>query len=107
MSERCAAPRGGGSIILSQMLQPLHTLHMLLAALRLRVYDGDVGEAELPAVVKVQSSTLHYSTVQYSTVPAVVPGVPVSAGVGAGGAPPAHADLGVPGARVDLVASEQ
>ena len=75
---------------------------MLLAALRLRVYDGDVGEAELPAVVQAQSST-----VQYSTVPAVVPGVPVSAGVGAGGAPPAHADLGVPGARVDLVASEQ
>ena len=74
---------------------------MLLAALRLRVYDGDVGEAELPAVVQAQSST-----VQYSTVPAVVPGVPVSAGVGAGGAPPAHPDLRVPGARVDLVASE-
>ena len=58
---------------------------MFLAALRLGVYDGDVGEAELPAVV---------------------PGVPVPAGVGAGGAPPAHADLRVPGARVDLVASE-
>ena len=41
---------------------------MLLAALRLRVYDGDVGEAELPAVVQAQSIqyiTLHYSTVQY------------------------------------------
>ena len=58
---------------------------MFLAALRLRVYDGDVGEAELPAVV---------------------PCVPVPAGVGAGGAPPAHAYLRVPGARVDLVASE-
>ena len=84
---------------------------MFLAALRLGVYDGDVGEAELPAVVQAQSSTLHYSavhysTVQYSTVPAVVPGVPVPAGVGAGGAPPAHAYLRVPGARVDLVASE-
>ena len=82
---------------------------MFLAALRLRVYDGDVGEAELPAVVQAQSSTLHYSAVHYSTVqyrPAVVPGVPVPAGVGAGGAPPAHAYLRVPGARVDLVASE-
>ena len=38
---------------------------MFLAALRLRVYDGDVGEAELPAVVQAQSSTLQYSTVQY------------------------------------------
>ena len=79
---------------------------MFLAALRLGVYDGDVGEAELPAVVQAQSSTLHYSAVHYSTVPAVVPGVPVPAGVGAGGAPPAHAYLRVPGARVDLVASE-
>ena len=43
---------------------------MFLAALRLGVYDGDVGEAELPAVVQAQSSTLHLqcSTVQYSTV---------------------------------------
>ena len=38
---------------------------MLLAALRLRVYDSDVGEAELPAVVQAQSSKLQYSTVQY------------------------------------------
>ena len=50
LSELHEAPCGAGSIIQSQMLQPLHTLHMLLAALRLRVYDGDVGEAELPAV---------------------------------------------------------
>ena len=41
---------------------------MFLAALRLGVYDGDVGEAELPAVIQAQSSTLHYSAVHYSTV---------------------------------------
>ena len=68
LSELREAPCGAGSIIQSQMLQPLHNLHMFLAALRLRVYDGDVGEAELPAVVQAQSSTLHYSAVHYSTV---------------------------------------
>ena len=70
LSELREAPCGAGSIIQSQMLQPLHTLHMFLAALRLGVYDGDVGEAELPAVVQAQSSTLNLqcSTVQYSTV---------------------------------------